>query len=79
MPMKGIRGFYLLNASLRRLGFKEVPEFPKPSWMHTIEAINAKDADHSIRLVEQHRDTVEPYEHVDSSSRIYRGYWIGFP
>ena len=28
IPMKGIRGFYLLNASLRRLGLREVPKLP---------------------------------------------------
>ena len=29
-PMKGIRGFYLLNDSLRRLGLREVRDLPKP-------------------------------------------------
>lgn len=28
IPMKGIRGFYLLNESLRRLGLREVPGLP---------------------------------------------------
>jgi hypothetical protein len=28
IPMKGIRGFYLLNASLSRLGLREVPSLP---------------------------------------------------
>ena len=28
-PMKGIRGFYLLNDSLRRLGLREVPKLPE--------------------------------------------------
>lgn len=28
VPMKGIRGFYLLNESLRRLGLREVPSPP---------------------------------------------------
>jgi hypothetical protein len=28
IPMKGIRGFYLLNASLKRLGLREVPSLP---------------------------------------------------
>lgn len=28
VPMKGIRGFYLLNDSLRRLGLREVSELP---------------------------------------------------
>ncbi len=28
LPMKGIRGFYLLNASLSRLGLREVPSLP---------------------------------------------------
>ena len=90
VPMKGIRGFYLLNASLRRLGLREVPElpqppstpsledivrlafslidpdlFPEPSWMLNIEAIDAKDVDHAIRLAELHRDTVQSYEQVE--------------
>ena len=29
IPMKGIRGFYLLNESLRRLGLREVPGLPQ--------------------------------------------------
>lgn len=29
VPMKGIRGFYLLNDSLRRLGLREVPSLPE--------------------------------------------------
>jgi hypothetical protein len=29
IPMKGIRGFYLLNASLSRLGLREVPSLPE--------------------------------------------------
>ena len=29
LPIKGIRGFYRLNDSLRRLGLREVPKIPK--------------------------------------------------
>ena len=29
VPMKGLRGFYLLNDSLRRLGLREVPALPE--------------------------------------------------
>jgi len=29
VPLKGIRGFYLLNDSLRRLGLREVPSLPR--------------------------------------------------
>ena len=96
--MKGIRGFYLLNASLRRLGLREVPELPQPpstpsfedivrlafslidpdlfhepSWMLNVEVINAKDADHAIRLVEQHRDTVQSYEQVELKLAYLQG------
>ena len=98
VPMKGIRGFYLLNASLRRLGLREVPELPQPpstpsfedivrlafslidpdlfhepSWMLNVEAINAKDVDHAIRLVEQHRDTVQSYEQVELKLAYLQG------
>jgi hypothetical protein len=98
VPMKGIRGFYLLNASLRRLGLREVPElpqppsapsfedivrlafslidpdlFPEPSWMMNVEAINAKDVDHAIRLVEQFRDTVQSYEEVELKLAYLQG------
>ena len=94
----GIRGFYLLNASLRRLGLREVPElpqppstpsledivrlafslidpdlFPEPSWMLNIEAIDAKDVDHAIRLVELHRDTVQSYEQVELKLAYLQG------
>ena len=31
VPMKGLRGFYRLNDSLRRLGLREVPELPETS------------------------------------------------
>ena len=39
VPMKGIRGFYLLNASLRRLGLREVPELPQPPSTPSLEDI----------------------------------------
>ena len=39
IPMKGIRGFYLLNASLRRLGLREVPELPKDPTERSMEDI----------------------------------------
>jgi hypothetical protein len=35
----GIRGFYLLNASLRRLGLREVPELPQPPSTPSLEDI----------------------------------------
>ena len=38
-PMKGIRGFYLLNDSLRRLGLREVPKLPEESPVRTPEEI----------------------------------------
>jgi hypothetical protein len=39
IPMKGIRGFYLLNASLRRLGLREVPGLPKDPTERSMEDI----------------------------------------
>jgi len=30
VPMKGLRGFYRLNDSLRRMGLREVPSLPEP-------------------------------------------------
>ena len=39
IPMKGIRGFYLLNASLRRLGLREVAELPKDPTERSMEDI----------------------------------------
>lgn len=39
VPMKGIRGFYLLNDSLRRLGLREVRELPKPPPTPSLEDI----------------------------------------
>ena len=38
-PMKGIRGFYLLNDSLRRLGLREVPKLPEESPVRIPEEI----------------------------------------
>lgn len=37
--MKGIRGFYLLNASLRRLGLREVPKLPQEPVTRSLEDI----------------------------------------
>lgn len=37
--MKGIRGFYLLNASLRRLGLREVPKLPAETPTRSMEDI----------------------------------------
>ena len=37
--MKGIRGFYLLNASLRRLGLREVADLPKDPTERSMEDI----------------------------------------
>ena len=39
IPMKGVRGFYLLNASLRRLGLREVPNLPIDAPTRSIEDI----------------------------------------
>ena len=50
VPIKGIRGFYKLNDSLRRLGLREVPELPMEVPSRTAEeiiriAFNAIDPD----------------------------------
>lgn len=37
IPMKGIRGFYLLNASLQRLGLREVPSLPESAATRSTE------------------------------------------
>lgn len=39
VPLKGIRGFYKLNDSLRRLGLREVPELPQDVTARTAEEI----------------------------------------
>ena len=39
IPMKGIRGFYLLNASLSRLGLREVPHLPERAAIRSTEDI----------------------------------------
>ena len=39
IPMKGMRGFYLLNESLRRLGLREVRELPKGGSTRSLEDI----------------------------------------
>ncbi len=39
VPLKGIRGFYLLNDSLRRLGLREVPCLPVEASKHSMEDI----------------------------------------
>lgn len=39
VPMKGIRGLYLLNDSLRRLGLREVPKLPEETPARTPEEI----------------------------------------
>lgn len=39
VPLSGIRGFYKLNASLRRLGLREVPELPKDPVERSMEDI----------------------------------------
>lgn len=39
VPMKGIRGFYLLNDSQRRLGLREVPKLPEETPARTPEEI----------------------------------------
>ncbi len=83
VPIKGMRGFYKLNDSLRRLGLREVPElsqkitqrtteeiirlafhtidpevFPPPAWMMAEEAVDGRDADHAILLMERYSDAV---------------------
>ena len=37
--MKGLRGFYLLNASLKRMGLREVPSLPVEPLTRSIEDI----------------------------------------
>jgi hypothetical protein len=39
VPIKGMRGFYKLNDSLRRLGLREVPELPQKITRRTTEEI----------------------------------------
>jgi hypothetical protein len=39
IPMKGIRGFYLLNESLRRLGLREVRELPAQPDSRSLEDV----------------------------------------
>lgn len=39
IPVKGIRGFYKLNDSLRRLGLREVPSLPSEPVKHSMEDI----------------------------------------
>jgi hypothetical protein len=39
VPLKGIRGFYLLNDSLRRLGLREVPSLPQDPAKRSTEDI----------------------------------------
>jgi hypothetical protein len=39
IPMKGLRGFYLLNASLSRLGLREVPKLPAAPAKRSLEDI----------------------------------------
>ena len=39
IPMKGIRGFYLLNESLRRMGLREVRELPSEPKSRSLEDI----------------------------------------
>lgn len=38
-PMKGMRGFYLLNDSLRRLGLREERELPRPASRPSLEDV----------------------------------------
>ncbi len=83
VPLKGARGFYSLNDSLRRLGLREVrslPQvasrstediarlaftmidpliFPEPSWMLTVEELDARDIDHARLLADVHRESIE--------------------
>ncbi len=98
IPMKGMRGFYLLNASLRRLGLREVRElprepesrshedivrmaftlidrmlFPAPSWLLSVEVIDAKDADHAQLLADRYRDKVESLDHVELKLAYFQG------
>ena len=81
--MKGIRGFYLLNDSLRRLGLREVPNLPgelvtrtaeeiirlafsmidqdrfeAPSWLLTVEAIDAADLHEAESIISLHADAL---------------------
>jgi hypothetical protein len=97
-PFKHMRGHYLLNDSLRRLGLKEVrklpkppPEpglegiirlaftliddglFPAPSWLLNVDAINAKDADHAVRLADQYRAAVQECSNVELKLAYFQG------
>jgi hypothetical protein len=39
--------------------------FSEPSWLLPVEAIDAKDVDHAMRLADKHRDKVQAFEHVE--------------
>jgi len=97
-PFKAMRGHYLLNDSLRRLGLPEVRSlptapaqpglegivrlafslidrtlFPEPSWLLAADEIHAKDADHAVRLADQHRAQVEGYENAELKIAYFQG------
>lgn len=97
-PFKPMRGLYMLNESLRRLGLKEVRElpkppptptlenivrlaftlidrsiFPEPSWLLSAESIDAKDADHALRLADRCRDAIQAFPHVELKLAYFQG------
>ena len=51
IPMKGIRGFYLLNASLRRLGLREVPSPGKEASSINMETQITTNAWRRVELI----------------------------
>lgn len=60
---------------MMRLGFTMIDPilFPAPSWLLHAEVIDAKTADHALRLAKQHRAEVEALEHVALKMAYFQG------
>ena len=47
--------------------------FPAASWLLNEDAINAKDADHTARIANEHRDAVQAYSAVEPKLGYFQG------
>ena len=69
IPMKGIRGFYLLNASLSRLGLREEPLFAVDAAIeHTAQHIYSQIIARRGELSSLEIGQTEEFEEVDLNS-----------
>ncbi len=75
IPMKGIRGFYLLNASLSRLGLREVPSLPEMAATRSTSVGRVTDDQRRLDHVRQEEHRQAQLDHAANQAAVPFARW----